>query len=101
MKGRQHTCIGAVLEVTNIGTGPALQVTWSIKRFSQTGGFIPYVAVGQSVSLRQASKVKMKVIATEFEVLFAYTSLSGTKYLSRTMVENSQEIANFEISVEK
>jgi hypothetical protein len=98
--GKQHTRIGPVLEIINIGTGPALQVRWTLKRFSDTGGFIPYVEVGQCVSLRTASKVKMSAVPTSFQLECRYKSISGMNYVSRTYIENSQEISNFEVGLE-
>jgi hypothetical protein len=100
MKGKQHTHIGPVLEIINIGTGPALRVRWTLKRFSDTGGFIPYVEVGQCVSLKMASKVKMPAVPTSFQVECRYKSISGLNYLSRTSIENNQEISNFEFGLE-
>src|SRR5262249_51320266 len=40
------TRVGSILEIVNIGTGPALQVTWTIERFSNVKGFLPYLEVG-------------------------------------------------------
>ena len=100
LQGQLHTSVGKVLEVVNIGTGPALQVKWTLRRGHPTGGFIPYIQVGQSVSLLVASKVKMAAVDTRFEFECRYLSLSGTKYVSRKKIENSQEISSFEVSVE-
>lgn len=100
LAGEQHAWIGPVLEIINIGTGPALHLKWTLKRGSETHGIIPYVAVGQVVSLRTASKVKMAAVPTTFELVCHYTSLSGTKYVSRTNVMNSREIFSFEIKTE-
>jgi hypothetical protein len=94
--GKQHTRIGPILEIVNIGTGPALQVKWTLNRFSETGGFIPYIAVGQCVSLRTASKVKMPAVPTTYQVQCRYKSISDTKYISVTSIEDSLEISNFE-----
>lgn len=99
-EGRQHTWVGPTLEIINIGTGPAIHAKWTLTRSHDIGGSIPYVAVGQCVSLRTASKVKMPAVATSFELTCHYTSLSGTKYVSRTRIENSREISGFEVSVE-
>ena len=98
--GKQHTRVGPTLEIVNIGTGPALQVEWTLKRFSDTGGFIPYVEVGQCVSLHTASKVKMPAMPTSFQVECRYKSISGMNYFSRTSIENNQEISNFEFGLE-
>jgi hypothetical protein len=98
--GERHSWVGPVLELINIGTGPALHVKWTLKRSFESNGIIPYVAVGQVVSLRTASKVKMAAVPTTFEVVCHYTSLSGTRYVSRTNVINSREISNFEIHTE-
>lgn len=99
--GKQHTRIGQVLEIVNIGTGPALQVKWTLNRFSGTGGFIPYIGVGQCVSLRTASKVKMPAVPTTFQVQCRYKSISDTKYVSLTTIEDSQEISNFEFGLDR
>jgi hypothetical protein len=98
--GEKHAWVGSALEIINIGTGPALHVKWTLSRFSDTNGTIPYIMVGQFVSLRTASKVKMAAVPTTYELVCRYTSLSGTKYVSRTGITNSREISSFEIKTE-
>jgi len=97
MDGRLGINIGPTLEITNIGTGPALQVRWTLHRFAQTGGFIPYVGVGESISLQTASKVKMGAVPTTYELECNYESISGRKYVSRTAVENSTKVVSFDV----
>jgi|KBSSwiStaDraftv2_1062776.scaffolds.fasta_scaffold451737_2 hypothetical protein len=97
MDGRLGVNIGPTLEITNIGTGPALQVRWTLHRFAQTGGFIPYVGVGESISLQTASKVKMGAVPTTYELECNYESISGQKYVSRTRVENSTKVVSFDV----
>jgi hypothetical protein len=56
--------------------------------------------VGEWVSLRTASKVKMGAVATSYEIKCEYSSVSGKKYISHTNVVNNQEISTFEFRVE-
>jgi hypothetical protein len=90
------TYIGPVLEVTNIGNGPALHVKWTINRFTRTSGFIPYICPAQWVSLQMATKVKMPAIPASYEVEFQYESISGTRYVSRTAIEHNTKVVRFE-----
>ena len=85
------------MEITNIGTGPALQVSWTLHRFADTGGFIPYIGVGESIPLRLASKVKMGGVPSAYELECNYGSISGEKYVSRTAVENSTKVVSFDV----
>ncbi len=96
-EGRLGISIGPSLEITNIGTGPALQVKWTFHRFADTGGFIPYVVVGESIPLYLASKVKMGGMPTAFQLECHYESISGEKYISRTVVENSTKVVSFDV----
>jgi hypothetical protein len=100
LQGEQHSWVGPELEIINIGTGPALHVKWTLKRSYETNGIIPYVAIGESISLRTASKVKMVAVPTTIELVCHYASLSGTRYVSRTNIVNSREISSFEIKTE-
>jgi hypothetical protein len=86
------------VRLINIGTGPALWLEWSAtgKRYSDKGpcgsaGFVPYLTPGQPIP---AGCSRGFVSGLSFlTVECKYRSLSGTHYVSRTVIgdENSSQ----------
>ncbi len=88
------------MRIVNIGSGPALQVTWSITTGESFGGadrttqgFTPYVAVGDSFPSWSVTHVKMAGLQFRMELECRYESLSGTKYVSKTVVDKKKVVS--------
>ena len=89
----------ATLRYVNIGSGPALQVNWSVTS-SVTGltgmnaqGFIPYVQSGDAFGTYSVSHVKMGGFQFHIELECRYESLSGTRYVSKTVVDQKKVVS--------
>lgn len=91
------------LRIVNIGSGPALQINWSTSSaippgapITKTEGFMPYVQAGDSFSIFEVTSVKMGGFQFHIELECRYESLSGTKYVSKTVVDK-KKVVGFQV----
>ncbi len=79
------------LILINIGTGPALKVSWRIRRRppdEPINGFTSYIEAGKAVSTDLAGHLGVLGDVIDIELECDYESVSGTKYVSATHLEN-------------
>jgi hypothetical protein len=98
--------IGAGVLLINIGTGPALSLEWSAaeqhrsdkSRTSSTGGSVPYLAPTETIPTGYSRAYVSGLDSMTVEC--RYSSLSGTGYVSRTVIgdeDSNQHCDRFRI----
>ncbi len=86
------------LILINIGTGPALKVSWRIRREPDDkpiSGFTSYIEAGKAVSTHLSGHLGALRTDMHIELECDYESVSGTKYVSATHLEN-MKITSFD-----
>jgi hypothetical protein len=79
------------LILINIGTGPALKVNWRIRREPHNepiDGFTSYIEAGKTVSTHLSGHLGGLGTEIHIDLECGYESVSGTKYVSATHLEN-------------
>lgn len=88
----------SVLQLVNIGNGPAISVDWKVARSKSAApivdGFIPFVGPAQTF-LTQARTAILKA-SEEFEISCTYEALSGAKYAAET-VTHGKNVLRFNV----
>jgi len=99
LSGGLFSEIGDGVRLTNIGTGPALSLEWSAagrhhsdkSRTSSRGGSVPYLRPAETIQTGYSRGYVSGLNSLTVEC--KYSSLSGTRYVSHTIIgdENSSQ----------